>query len=70
MIIWIMLYMVIGLIYCGYAVTLVAQEMAEEKNYPVAALLLGTLILVVIATPLWPIWLGMGMAGNKKRART
>lgn len=69
--IWIMLYMVIGLIYCGYAVTLVAQKLAEEKNYPVAALLLCTLIFVLVVSPLWPIWLGMGMAGDrKKRART
>ncbi|MBG9734559.1 hypothetical protein ABD86_04110 [Paenibacillus alvei] len=68
--IWIMLYMVIGLIYCGYALTLVAQKLAEEKQYSVTTILLGTLILVVVATPLWPIWLGMGKAGNKKRART
>lgn len=68
--IWIMLYMVIGLIYCGYTATLAAQKLTEEKKYPLVTLLLCVIILVLVVSPLWPILMGMGMAGNRKKART
>lgn len=68
--IWIILYMITGCIYCAYDIARSLRKHTVAQQYSPVTILIGIAIMAIIVAPLWPIWLGIGIASTSKGART